>query len=67
MLRRSLESALHAAIAVMNEAAALDGATVVERLLQGVEHEAGMGRARDTPTDDAPGIGIDAIAAHCEA
>jgi hypothetical protein len=43
---------------VVNKAA-LGRATIVERLLQGIEHEAGMRRARDAPADDAPCIGID--------
>ncbi len=50
---------LHAAVAVVDEAAALHGAAVVQRLLQGIEDEAGMGRARYPPADDAPGEGVD--------
>ena len=40
-------------------AAALEGPPLVERLLQGVEHEARMGGAGDPPADDAPGEGVD--------
>ena len=43
---------LHAPIAVMNEAAASNGSAIVQRLLQRVEHEAGMGRARGAPAHD---------------
>ena len=39
------ESALRAAIAVMDEAAALDGSAIVQSLLQRVQHEAGVSRA----------------------
>ena len=43
----------------MDEAAALDGPAGVQRLLQRVEHEAGMRGARHPPADDAPGEGVD--------
>jgi hypothetical protein len=59
VLRRPLESALHTAIAVVDEAAAADGPALVQGLLQRVQHEAGVSRARDTPADDAPGKGVD--------
>ena len=55
----AIETYCDAAIAVMDEAAALDGPAVVERLLQRIEHEAGVGRARHPPADDAPGKGVD--------
>jgi hypothetical protein len=42
-LQRPLESALDAAIAVVNEPA-FDRPAGVQRLLEGVEHEAGRGR-----------------------
>jgi hypothetical protein len=58
VLRRPLESTLHAALAVVNEAA-VHGSTLVQGLLQGIEDEAGMGRARHPPADNAPGIGVD--------
>ena len=45
VLRRPLESALHPSIAVVDEAAALDGTTLMQRLLERVEHKAGMSRA----------------------
>ncbi len=59
MLRRPLESALHAAVAVVDETAALNRPAIVKRLLQRIEHEAGMGSARHPPTDDATRIGVD--------
>jgi hypothetical protein len=37
----------------------MDGLAVVKRLLERVEHEAGMGRPRDRPADDATGVGVD--------
>jgi hypothetical protein len=59
VLRRPLESALHAAITVVNEAAFPDGATIVKRLLQGVENEAGIGRAGHPPAHDPAGERVD--------
>jgi hypothetical protein len=44
---------------VVNEAAALGWPAVVERLLQGVEDEASIGRAGHPPANDAPGERID--------
>src|SRR3954453_20132264 len=58
-LRRPLEPGLHAAIAVMHQAAPREGAPVVERLFQGIQDKAGLGRARHPPADDPPGEGID--------
>ena len=59
MLRRPFESALAAAIAVMDEAAALDRPAFVECLLQRIQHEAGMCRPADPPADDAAGEDVD--------
>ena len=50
---------LAAAVAVMHEAAAMDGPPIMQRLLQRVEHEARMRRPRDAPADDAPGVDVD--------
>ena len=50
---------LDAAIAVVDQAAAANRAAFVERLLKGVEDEAGAGRGGNTPTDDAAGKGVD--------
>lgn len=50
---------LTAAIAVMDQAAAVDGATVMDRLLQGVEDEGGMGRPADAPAHDVAGVDVD--------
>ena len=55
VLRRPLESALHTAIAVVDEAAAPNRPSLMQGLLQRVEHEEGVSRAGDTPADDAPG------------
>jgi len=49
---------LRAAVAVMNKAA-LDGTAGVQGLLQGVEHEGGLGAARHPPADDAAGEDVD--------
>src|SRR3954451_23542259 len=59
LLRRPLESALAATIAVVHEPAAMDGAPIMEGLLQCIEHEARVCRAGHTPADDAAGVGID--------
>ena len=59
VLRRPFESALDAAIAVVHETAALDRPSIMQGLLQRIEHEAGVRRARHPPADDAPGIGVD--------
>ena len=48
VLRRPLESALDAAIAMVDQAAALDGTAIVQRLLQRVQHEGRHGRYGDT-------------------
>src|SRR5438874_5566337 len=58
-LRRPLESALHTAIAVVDEAAAPNRQSLMQSLLQRVEHEVGVSRAGDTPADDAPREGVD--------
>ena len=50
---------LHAAIGVVHEAAAGDGFAIMQRLLQRIEHEAGMRRPRHAPADDAAGVGVD--------
>ena len=50
---------LAAAIAVMDQAAAMDGPPVMEGLLQRIEHEAGVRRPAGPPADDPPSIGID--------
>ena len=42
VLRRPCESALHTAIAVVDEAAAADGPALVQGLLQRVQHKAGV-------------------------
>jgi hypothetical protein len=59
MLRRPVEPKLHAAVGMVNEAAARHRTTVMQRLLQGVENEARLRRARHPPADDPPGEGVD--------
>ena len=43
----------------MHEAAAANGSAVAQRLLERVEHEARMRRARGAPADDPPCEGVD--------
>src|SRR4051794_32270272 len=58
-LRRPLESALPAAITVVDEAAAADGPARVQGLLQRVQHKAGVRRAGGTPADNTPREDVD--------
>jgi hypothetical protein len=48
MLRRPLESAFAASVAMMHEPAAMDRPPIVQCLFQRIEHEAGMRSARST-------------------
>ena len=50
---------LAAAVAMMDEAAAMNRPPIVKRLLQGIQHEAGMRGPADPPADDPPGVGVD--------
>src|SRR5438874_2518964 len=50
---------LHSPVAMVNQAATLDGAAVSQSLLQGIQHEARLCRTTHPPADDAPGIGVD--------
>src|SRR5579863_2261488 len=50
---------LDAAIGVVDESAAADGPSIVQRLLQRVEDKARMGGARHPPADDPPGERVD--------
>jgi hypothetical protein len=59
VLRRPFESALHTAIAVMDETVAPNRAALMQRLVQCVQHEAGVSRAGGAPADDAPRKGVD--------
>lgn len=43
----------------MHEAAALEGTALVQRLLQSIENEGGVGGSRDPPADDAAGEDVD--------
>src|SRR3954452_14001700 len=58
VLRRPLETALAAPVAMMDEAA-LCGTAVVQRLLQGIEDEVRMRRPRHPPADDPAGEDVD--------
>src|SRR6476659_188319 len=44
---------------MVHEPATMDGPSIMQCLLQRVEHEAGVRRARDPPANDPPGIGVD--------
>jgi hypothetical protein len=44
---------------VVYEAATLDGTAVGQGLLEGIQHEARMGRPFHPPAHDAPGVGVD--------
>ena len=59
VLRRPIESALDAAVAVVDEAGAAHRLPGMQRLLQGIEDEARFRAPRHPPADDAPGIGVD--------
>ena len=49
---------LAASVAVVDQAAAIQGPPVMQSLLQRIKHEPGMRREADTPTDDPAGKGI---------
>jgi len=59
VLRRPVESALRPAIGVVNQTAAMDGAAVVDGLLEGVQHKAGMGGAAERIANHWPNSQID--------
>jgi hypothetical protein len=44
---------------MMNQTAAMDGAAVVDGLLKGIQHEAGMGGAADPPAHDIASVDVD--------
>lgn len=56
--RRPIETALAAAVAVVNEPHALSRAAIMHRLFQGIEDEASMRRGADAPTYDPAGRGL---------
>src|SRR4051794_12071700 len=58
-LRRPLEPGLHAAIAMVHQAAPRERSPLVERLLQSIQDKAGLGRSRHPPADNPPGENID--------
>ena len=59
MLRRPFESALAAPVAVVHESAAMDRPSIMQCLLQRIEHEARVRRARGPPAHDPAGVGVD--------
>lgn len=54
MLRGSLEPKLDAAIAMVNQRRLAPGHAITDGLLQGIEHERGVGGARRFPAGNAP-------------
>jgi hypothetical protein len=44
---------------MMDEPGTPDGTTLMQGLLQRIEHEAGMSRTRHPPAHDPAGIGVD--------
>ncbi len=50
---------LDAAIAVVDEAVAANRPSIVQRLLERIEHEAGVGGSRHPPADNSSGEGVD--------
>ena len=59
MLRRPVESALAAAIAVVDQATAVDWPPVMDRLFQGIQHKAGMRSPAHPPAHDVTGVDVD--------
>jgi hypothetical protein len=55
VLRRPLESALHAAVGVVDEPAVVHRPPLVQRLFQRIEDKAGMRRAACPPADNLAG------------
>ena len=58
-LRVADRQVLRAPVAMMHEAATPDRTTLVQGLLQGIQHEAGMSGLGHTPADDATGEDVD--------
>ena len=50
---------LAASVAVMDQSAALQGAAIMQSLVQRIEHEAGVRGAGSTPAEDAAREGVD--------
>ncbi len=50
---------LRSAVRVTDESAARDRPAIMQRLFECIENEAGVSRARDTPTDDLSGVDVD--------
>lgn len=50
---------LAAAVAVVDQAATVDGSPIVDRLLQGIQHETGVRRPAHPPAHDIAGVNVD--------
>jgi hypothetical protein len=48
-----------AAVAVMDQAATMDRTPVMDRLIESIEHEVGVGRRAHPPARDIAGINVD--------
>jgi hypothetical protein len=59
VLRRPVESALAAPVAAVHEPAAMDRPSIMQGLLQRIEHEACVRRARGSPAHDPSSVGVD--------
>ena len=59
MVQAIASQTLRAAVGMMHEAAAMDRPSLVQGLLQRVEHEAGVCSPEYTPADDPPRMGVD--------
>jgi hypothetical protein len=56
VLRRPVESALRPAIAMVHQTTAMTRAPIVKRLLERIQHEAGVRCPAGAPADDPPGV-----------
>ena len=59
VLRRPVESALAAPVAVMDQLARLGRRPLADGLVQGIKDETGGHRSRDAPADDLAGEDVD--------
>jgi hypothetical protein len=59
VLRRPVESALAAAVAVVGQAAAMGRTRIMDRLIEGIQNEPGMRRPAHPPAHDIAGIDVD--------
>ena len=59
VLRRSVESALAAAVAVVDQAATMDWSPIMDRLFEGIQDEARMRCSAHSPAHDIAGVDVD--------